>query len=198
MRASDLFYSIHIAVLLMTQPVTPDRSNDESAQTSGSAVAAEAAPPEETRPEPEPWTGERASEWNNYYDLYVTLGVLLLVFVVSANKITQSSVWTQLQVGQMIAARNAPILTDVFSYTREGTPGSTFPGFTSGVRRWSTRRPTTSRPAIPPTGLPGRPAPTRSPPAHSSRSLRSPGSSRRWCCWASDAPGRVAGGRPSA
>ncbi len=104
----------------MTQPETPERLTDDSPQSSRSAVAAEAAPAQESRPEPEPWTGERATEWNNYYDLYVTLGVLLLVFVVSANKITHSSIWSQLQVGRMIAARNGPILTDVFSYTRQG------------------------------------------------------------------------------
>ena len=77
----------------------------------------EAAEPE---PEPEPWTAERVSEWNAYYDVYVALGVLLLVFVVSAHRITHSSIWTQLQTGRLIAANSAPVVTDPFSYTEPG------------------------------------------------------------------------------
>lgn len=69
---------------------------------------------------PEPWTAERVSEWNAYYDLYVTFGVLLLVFIASANKIAHSTIWTQLQTGRLIAATGAPVLKDPFSYTEAG------------------------------------------------------------------------------
>ncbi len=71
-------------------------------------------------PEPEPWTPERVSEWNSYYDLYIVLGVLLLCFMVSANKITNSSLWTRLKVGQIIAEQKAPLLKDSFSFTKPG------------------------------------------------------------------------------
>ena len=59
---------------------------------------------EAPEPQPEPWTPARVTEWNAYYDLYVALGVLLLVFVTSANKITHSSIWTWLQAGRTMAA----------------------------------------------------------------------------------------------
>lgn len=74
----------------------------------------------EPEPEPEPWTAGRVSEWNAYYDVYVALGVLLLVFVVSAHLITHSSIWTQLQTGRLIAETSAPVVTDPFSYTEPG------------------------------------------------------------------------------
>src|SRR5438067_11153899 len=77
----------------------------------------EAAEPE---PQPEPWTPARATEWNAYYDLYVALGVLLLVFVTAANKITHSSLWTSLQAGRTMAAQGRPLVTDLFSYTETG------------------------------------------------------------------------------
>ena len=99
----------------MTQPESP-----ESQPPSSSAVAAEAPPIDEPVAEPEPWTPERVSEWNNYYDVYVLLGVLLLAFFVSANKITQSPIWTQLQIGRAIAATASPVLRDPFSYTEGG------------------------------------------------------------------------------
>src|SRR4051794_13380151 len=78
---------------------------------------AEAAP---EAPEPEPWTPERVTEWNAYYDLYVVLSVLLLCFIASANKITNSSLWNQLQVGRQITATSAPMTVDRFSYTEGG------------------------------------------------------------------------------
>ncbi len=103
----------------MTQPESPEPRPD-----SRSAATAEADPvaPEETPAvaEPEPWTPERVVEWNNYYDVYVMLGIMLLAFLVSANKITQSPIWTHLQVGRLIAAKMTPVLRDPFSYTETG------------------------------------------------------------------------------
>ena len=74
--------------------------------------------PEE--PAPEPWTPERVLEWNAYYDIYVMLAVLLLAFLVSANRIGHSSIFPQLQLGNVMAAKSAPVTTDPFSYTEEG------------------------------------------------------------------------------
>ncbi len=70
-------------------------------------------------PAPEPWTPERASEWNSYYDLYVTFAALLLAFIASANVIENSSIWNQLQAGRLIAAGTAPVTVDPFSFTQE-------------------------------------------------------------------------------
>lgn len=77
--------------------------------------------PEET-PAPEPWTPERVTEWNAYYDLYVTFAVLLLAFIASSNRIEHSSIWPRLQIGRQIAATSAPVSSDLFSYTEEGKP----------------------------------------------------------------------------
>lgn len=100
----------------MTQPESHE-SIPKSDADDATAVAVEAA--ESTEPQPEPWTPERVTHWNSYYDMYVMLGVLLLAFAASANKITHSSLWNHLQVGKLIAAKSAPIVTDYFSYTIE-------------------------------------------------------------------------------
>ena len=71
-------------------------------------------------PAAEPWTPERVTEWNGYYDLYVTFAVLLLTFIASSNRITHSSLWPRLQVGHQIALTSAPVSTDLFSYTEGG------------------------------------------------------------------------------
>src|SRR4051794_4104272 len=102
----------------MTQPPT-HKSIPESDLP---PAAAEAVAPAEATPEPEPWTAERVTEWNAYYDLYVILGVLLLAFVASANRITHASIWSQLQVGRLIMARSAPVTTDPLTYTEGGKP----------------------------------------------------------------------------
>src|SRR4029078_1575720 len=99
----------------MTQPETPvSRSESEKAASSVDAAAVAETPP----PAPEPWTGAKVREWNAYYDLYVVLGVVLLVFVASANKISHSSIWSQLKAGQVMAAKGVPVplVTDPFSY----------------------------------------------------------------------------------
>ena len=94
----------------MTEPVTPEPIPQSQRAPGGEPVA---EPPDEAEgddaPPPEPWTPERAKEWNAYYDVYVMLGVLLLVFIASSNKITGSAVWSRLQVGRVIAATGAPV-----------------------------------------------------------------------------------------
>ncbi|MFO0909896.1 MAG: hypothetical protein U0794_16365 [Isosphaeraceae bacterium] len=103
----------------MTQPETskPLPESEKASDLAASNTDVEAG---ETETENEPWTPERVLEWNAYYDLYVMLGVLLLTFIASANKITHSSIWNQLQVGRIIAATGTPVTTDLFSYTEEG------------------------------------------------------------------------------
>jgi hypothetical protein len=105
----------------MTRPETP-KSIPQSDKDVHAPEPEEAAEGEEAAPEPEPWTAERVSEWNAYYDIYVMLLVLLLAFVASANKINHSSIWNQLQVGRVIAANGAPVMKDLFSYTEAGKP----------------------------------------------------------------------------
>jgi tetratricopeptide (TPR) repeat protein len=104
-----------------THPSSPDGEMTE-AQAAESLPRDEsspdAAPPEP--PKPEPWTGQKVSEWNAYYDLFVAALVLLLCFFASANKLTQSSVWTHLHAGRDIAASRSPITTDSHSYTEDG------------------------------------------------------------------------------
>lgn len=105
----------------MTRP-DPEKPIAKSDRDPADADSEESAVEAESEPAPEPWTPARALEWNAYYDIYVMLGVLLLAFFVSANKITHSSIWTQLQVGRLIAAKGGPVLTDRFSYTEFGKP----------------------------------------------------------------------------
>jgi tetratricopeptide (TPR) repeat protein len=106
----------------MTEPETP-QSFSEDAESPGAAATAldpDSAASQTPEPEPEPWTPARVVEWNAYYDLYVALGVLLLVFLASSNKITQSSFWTSIQAGRTMAATARPLVTDTFSYTVNG------------------------------------------------------------------------------
>src|SRR5438552_2936906 len=78
------------------------------------------APEGEAEPPPEPWTPERVSEWNAYYDIYVMAAALLLAFIVSCNYVAESHIFSHLKAGQLIAARSGPVLTDEFSYTEGG------------------------------------------------------------------------------
>ena len=73
-------------------------------------------------PAPEPWTPERVLAWNRYYDLYLIAGVLLLVFLASATRINNSTIWAQLRAGRLIAERGTPLATDPFSETFQGRP----------------------------------------------------------------------------
>ena len=93
----------------------PENENESSATTNETAVSeTDAEPP------PEPWTPERVSEWNAYYDFYVKLAALLLVFMISCNYVTDAQVWLHLKTGQLIAEQGWPIKNDVFSYTENG------------------------------------------------------------------------------
>jgi Tfp pilus assembly protein PilF len=75
----------------------------------------------DVEPEPEPWTPERVSEWNAYYDWYVMGAVLLLAFVVSASRTNYSPLWANLKQGQDIIRQSSPAPADEFSYTEEGS-----------------------------------------------------------------------------
>ena len=91
--------------------------------TTSSATTDETAVQEtDAEPPPEPWTPERVSEWNAYYDVYVKLAALLLVFMVSCNYVSDPQFWLHLKTGQLIAEQRSPIKTDVFSYTENGRP----------------------------------------------------------------------------
>src|SRR4051794_29665410 len=94
----------------------------EASPPAEAAPVATAPEAEVAAPAPEPWTPERVSSWNAYYDLYVVLGVLLLVFLAASTRITASTIWTALRAGQLTAERGAPVTADPFSYTMEGRP----------------------------------------------------------------------------
>lgn len=108
----------------MTKPEVPESLSGSHGPQAGSPhepeAGPEAGPEAEPEAEPEPWTPERVTEWNAYYDVYVALGLLLLVFITSANTITHSSIWTALQAGRTMVGRGTPLVTDVFSYTEDG------------------------------------------------------------------------------
>src|SRR4051794_449953 len=99
--------------------MTAPESSDPTQATHTSATTTD-EPAEPPPPEPEPWTPARVVEWNAYYDIYVVLGVLLLAFIASANRISHSSIWWQLQAGRLMSARGGPLTTDPFSYTEGG------------------------------------------------------------------------------
>lgn len=80
-------------------------------------AAAEPSQPEV--PAPEPWTPRKVAEWNAYYDLYVALAVLLVGFLGSANRLTNSAIWTHLQAGRALSSDFAPT-ADPFSYSQPG------------------------------------------------------------------------------
>jgi tetratricopeptide (TPR) repeat protein len=100
-----------------TQPVSEIES---SPAESPPPAEGDAGPP--PAPEPEPWTPERVSEWNAYYDRYVMGAALLLALVVSCNNLTDPSVFLHLRSGELINERMAPVKTDEFSYTEAGRP----------------------------------------------------------------------------
>jgi len=96
------------------QSVPEDES--QKAATTGEPVASDTET--ETEPAPEPWTSERVTEWNNYFDIYVMLAAVLLVFVASCNYLTDSHLWLHLRTGQLIGDQMAPVTADTFSYTQ--------------------------------------------------------------------------------
>ena len=98
----------------VTQAVPENASPEAPASDQAPAPEAEAEPP------PEPWTPERVSEWNAYYDVYVMAAALLLVFIVSCNYVAGPRIFADLKAGQLIHAHSGPVLTDEFSYTEAG------------------------------------------------------------------------------
>ncbi len=96
------------------QSVREDQS--QHAPPTGETVASDAE--SETEAPPEPWTPERVTEWNNYFDVYVMLAALLLIFVASCNYVTDAHLWLHLRTGQVIADQMAPVTTDIYSYTQ--------------------------------------------------------------------------------
>ena len=98
----------------------PDPSHPAPEKPQDDALDAAAVEVEEPQPEPEPWTPERVTEWNAYYDLYVLGAALLLAFTASAVRTNHASLWSHLRMGREIIARTSPLLADTFSYTEEG------------------------------------------------------------------------------
>ena len=117
-RTTLPFISI-LQVTLMTEPETaqpiPDNEKETLAATDETAVSEI-----DVEPPPEPWTPERVSEWNAYYDFYVKLAAFLLVIMVSLNYVSDTQLWLHLKTGQLIAEQGWPVKTDVFSYTENG------------------------------------------------------------------------------
>src|SRR5437868_7628537 len=103
----------------MTEPKAT-QSVPENELPEATAPAQAPAPEGETEPPPEPWTPERVSEWNAYYDVYVMAAALLLVFIVSCNYVAGPHIFADLKAGQLIHAHSGPVLTDEFSYTEAG------------------------------------------------------------------------------
>ena len=96
----------------MTEPETTHPIPDSENESSATAIETEISETD-AEPPPEPWTPERVSEWNAYYDFYVKLAALLLVFMVACNYVTDTQVWLHLKSGQLIAEqgcdrRNSP------------------------------------------------------------------------------------------
>jgi len=111
----------------MTEPESHALHPESSSAISTPVGELPAEAAESVEPAPQPWTAERVVEWNSYYDIYVVLGVLLLAFVASANKVSHSSIWHQLKLGELIAAKAKPVTTDLFSYTEANRPWVNIP-----------------------------------------------------------------------
>ncbi len=107
------------------QSVPEDQS--EKAPTTDEAVASDIETETEGEAAPEPWTPERVTEWNNYFDVYVMLAALLLVGLASCNYVTDPHLWLHLRTGQVIADQMAPVTTDIYSYTQSDKPWVNLP-----------------------------------------------------------------------
>jgi tetratricopeptide (TPR) repeat protein len=68
----------------------------------------------------EPWTPERAADWNRYYDLYVVGFTLLAILILSCNVISDSPIWAHLAVGRQIAEAGQPAQTATASVLHDG------------------------------------------------------------------------------
>ncbi len=103
----------------MTEPKDNHPLPESERPSAAAAEAPENAPEAEA---PEPWTPARVTEWNAYYDLYVMLAALLLVFIASCNYMTDSHFWLRLKTGELISQGGGPPAVDPFSYTEAGKP----------------------------------------------------------------------------
>ena len=118
--------SSRIPANLMTQteasPPVPEEETPRPGTADDAAATATTDADADSQPEPPPWTPERVSEWNAYYDVYVMLAVLLLAFVVSAVRVDESNplLWTHLKTGEQIAQQGYPVVSDSFSYSETG------------------------------------------------------------------------------
>lgn len=117
----------------MNDPHPPDPDAPIEAQGDATPDRAEGEPAPPTPPEP--WTPKRVREWNSYYDLYIVAGVLLLAFVASANRVDSSPLWSQLQVGRLIAEQGRPLTTEPFSMTERGKPWANV-GWLADLGHW--------------------------------------------------------------
>lgn len=92
---------------------TPNPTDDTTPEQGDSGSETEKKPPE-------PWTPAKVVEWNDYYNLYVAAGLLVLAFVTSLNLVEDSNVWGSLRSGAYTLSNGFPATTDKFSYTVEG------------------------------------------------------------------------------
>jgi tetratricopeptide (TPR) repeat protein len=113
----DFIQCVFVLILSHANPTMTQPEVTDAALSEEEAAASE----------PEPWTPERVTAWNSYYDLYVAAGVLLLVFVVSATKIADSAVWSLLQTGHVSLSQGWPVVKDPFSYTEADQPWVNIP-----------------------------------------------------------------------
>jgi hypothetical protein len=104
----------------MSSPEDRETALEPGADATAATATAEAT--EAPAPAPEPWTPERVSEWNRYYDLYVAAAALLLVFLGATHKIYSSSLWTHLSAGQVAVKQMWPVVRDPFTFTVKGQP----------------------------------------------------------------------------
>ncbi|MGA7495331.1 MAG: hypothetical protein WBX00_01255 [Isosphaeraceae bacterium] len=104
-------------------PPVPEEETSRPSTADDAAATATTEADAESQPEPQPWTPERVSEWNAYYDVYVMLAVLLLAFVVSAVRVDENNplLWTHLKTGELTAQQGYPVVSDSFSYSETGT-----------------------------------------------------------------------------
>jgi tetratricopeptide (TPR) repeat protein len=68
----------------------------------------------------EPWTAEKVVEWNNYYNIYVVIGLMFLAVVTSLNYLEDSSIWASLRSGEITLSQGFPLTRDTLSFTSEG------------------------------------------------------------------------------
>ena len=97
------------------------------------------APEPDAEPPPEPWTPERVSEWNAYYDFYVKLAALLLVFMVSCNYVDGHAALAAFE-DRAIDCRTRVAHHDrrFLLYGKRTAVARRCPGFSSGAMRRST------------------------------------------------------------